>query len=326
MLRARLGLQPAEASGDSYDARLASAVSEYQTVHGLSQSGRADHETIASLNAGARQYESIIRLNLDRARVLPNPAIQRFVLVDSAGAQLWTVDSFELRDPMRVIVGKPEMATPQLAGFIRFAVTNPYWNVPPDLVRYSIAPKVLQDGIGTLAQRRMEILTGWSPDARTLAPEAVDWAMVAAGGSNVRLRQLPGAGNVMGAVKFMLPNRLGIYLHDTWDKSGFARSDRRLSSGCVRVGDATRLAAWLFEGDPPPLGQGPAEHRVDLPRPVPVYILHLTALPDKGGIRFQKDGYGLDAGLLAADTVGARAETRKPPFRQGALGKMLNSR
>jgi murein L,D-transpeptidase YcbB/YkuD len=33
---------------------------------------------------------------------------------------------------------------------------------------------------------------------------------------------------------------------------------------------------------------------------VPVYILHLTALPDKGGIRFQKDGYGFDAGLLAA--------------------------
>jgi murein L,D-transpeptidase YcbB/YkuD len=55
----------------------------------------------------------------------------------------------------------------------------------------------------------------------------------------------------MGAVKFMMPNRLGIYLHDFPDRALFGRSDRRLSSGCVRLADAPRLLAWLYRGRPP---------------------------------------------------------------------------
>ena len=36
---------------------------------------------------------------------------------------------------MRVIVGKRGMPTPLMAGLIRYATLNPYWNLPPDLIR-----------------------------------------------------------------------------------------------------------------------------------------------------------------------------------------------
>jgi hypothetical protein len=36
---------------------------------------------------------------------------------------------------MRVIVGKPRMQTPAMAGYIRYVTLNPWWNVPPDLAR-----------------------------------------------------------------------------------------------------------------------------------------------------------------------------------------------
>jgi murein L,D-transpeptidase YcbB/YkuD len=85
----------------------------------------------------------------------------------------------------------------------------------------------------------------------------------------------------MGSVKFMMPNRLGIYLHDTPDKSLFARADRRLSSGCVRVADAGRLERWLFAGRAP-TPSGTPEERAYLPRPVPVYITYLTGPPPTG--------------------------------------------
>jgi murein L,D-transpeptidase YcbB/YkuD len=109
------------------------------------------------------------------------------------------------------------------------------------------------------------------------------------------MRQRPGGSNVMGAIKFMLPNRLGIYLHDFPDKSLFAREERRLSSGCVRLADAPRLARFLFRGAAPrPAGPDP-EQRVDLPEPVPVYITYLTALPDPvRGVVPQRDVYARD--------------------------------
>ena len=89
---------------------------------------------------------------------------------------------------------------------------------------------------------------------------------------------------MMGRIKFMMPNDLGVYLHDTPLRHFFARADRRISSGCVRLEDAPRLARWLFR--PAAAARAArAEQRVDLPEAVPVYITYLTALPSRGGDR-----------------------------------------
>jgi murein L,D-transpeptidase YcbB/YkuD len=63
------------------------------------------------------------------------------------------------------------------------------------------------------------------------------------------------------------------------------------------VEDTRRLARWLFRGEDVQAAGSAPEQRVDLPEPVPVYILHLTARPGPGGIVFQPDGYGRDAAL-----------------------------
>jgi L,D-transpeptidase YcbB len=98
---------------------------------------------------------------------------------------------------------------------------------------------------------------------------------------------------MMGRIKFMLPNRLGIYLHDTPDRAAFARSDRRLSSGCVRVEDAERLARWLIPGALPAATRMP-EQQVQLPQPVPVYITYLTAIPAEDRLVLLPDPYSRD--------------------------------
>jgi murein L,D-transpeptidase YcbB/YkuD len=128
----------------------------------------------------------------------------------------------------------------------------------------------------------------------------VDWRAAAAGKIKLRMRQLPGGANVMGAMKFMMPNELGIYLHDFPEKSLFAKAERSISSGCVRVEDAARLAAWLFGGAAPQPRGGAPEQEVDLPEPVPVYLTYLTVLPAKGGgLLFTADKYRRDAAALA---------------------------
>ncbi len=249
--------------------------------------------------------QRLIRINMERARLI-QPQGERYVIVDTAGAQLWLIENGKIRDRMRVIVGKPGQETPTMAGFIRFAVLNPYWNLPPDLARDRVARRVLRQGTGFIKRERLEILSDWSAAARPIHPGAVNWKAVAAGRLKLRVRQLPGSDNVMGAIKFMMPNRLGIYLHDTPNKAAFAAPDRRLSAGCVRVEDAERLARWLFAGKSPRPRGAEAEQRVDLPAPVPVYITYLTALPAADGrIHFQADVYGRDRALLAQGAAGA---------------------
>jgi murein L,D-transpeptidase YcbB/YkuD len=237
--------------------------------------------------------EEAIQANLDRARLIPALG-GRYVIVDTGSARLWMIDGGRVEGPMRVIVGKQGMQTPTMAGYIRYVTLNPWWNVPPDLARER-ARRVLKSGPGILQRENMELLSDWSDRPRVIQASQVDWKAVASGKTSLRMRQRPGGGNVMGAMKFMLPNSLGIYLHDFPDKSLFARSDRRISSGCVRLEDAPRLARFLFGGSAPrPSGPAP-EQQVDLPEPVPVYIIYLTALPDPSrGVALQRDVYARD--------------------------------
>jgi len=244
----------------------------------------------AGPGAKSEKQRVSILANLDRARAIP-VTTGRQVIVDTASARLWMVDGGRVEGPMRVIVGKPGMQTPSMAGFIRYATLNPWWNLPPDLAR-DRAKRIVREGPGLVARENLEILSDWSDRARPIPAKAVNWSAVAAGRRSLRMRQRPGGANVMGAVKFMLPNDLGIYLHDFPDKSLFARGDRRLSSGCVRLADAPRLGRFLFGGEAPrPNGPRP-EQRVDLPTPVPVYITYLTVLPGgPDGLTFQPDSY-----------------------------------
>jgi murein L,D-transpeptidase YcbB/YkuD len=287
-LRRRLGLP--EAGGA--DAALAAKLREFQTAHALPASGRPDAATIAALNRGAAHYERLITANIERARAIPAAPGRRYILVDTGSAQLWTVEDGRLTDRMKVIVGKRDMQTPEMAGLIRYAVLNPYWNLPPDLIRRR-AQGAVRRGPGAITAERLQVLSDWSPQARTLNPRQVDWRAVAAGRRLVNMRQLPGAQNMMGRVKFMLPNELGIYLHDTPLRQLFAGADRRQSSGCIRLEDAQRLGRWLFRG-PMPRPSGAPEQNVDLPEPVPVYITYLTVLPTPSGVLFRPDSYGRD--------------------------------
>lgn len=288
-LRTRLGL--AEEGG--YDKALSAAVRQYKLAHGLPATAVADAATLASLNQPRGEEERRIRVNLERARLLPwNQA--RHIVVDAVSQRLWLYEGGFVRDTMKVVVGKPAEPTPMLAGFIRYAALNPYWNVPPDLVKDRVASHVLTGGLGYLKTAGYEVLSDWSDNPHTVDPATVDWEAVATGKLEIPVRQLPGPANMMGAMKFMFPNDFGVYLHDTPDKSLFGDADRRKSSGCVRLEDARRLAKWLF-GTVPTAPPTAREVHVPLAAPVPVYITYLTVAPEAGGLAFRGDVYQRDS-------------------------------
>lgn len=201
------------------------------------------------------------------------PERGRYVLVDAASARLYMIEDGRVEDSMRVIVGKPDTPTPALKDVINYATLNPYWHVPPDLARSLIAVNVLKLGHTYLTQHGYEVVSSFAPDARVIPADSVDWKAVAAGNARIHVRELPGPANSLGHFKFDLPNGDGIYLHDTPRKDLFAKDERDLSHGCVRLEDAARLARWLLGKDPP--AALTPEQNVLLPQPVPITISYL---------------------------------------------------
>jgi murein L,D-transpeptidase YcbB/YkuD len=294
-LRTRLGLP----AGDKYDVSLAAQVKEFQSIHGIKADGIAGAGTVEALNRGASYYEQIIMINMERARRLPAPEEQRkYVLVDAGDARLSMWENGRKIDEMKVVVGKSETATPMMAAYIKYASVNPYWNVPPELVRNLIGPRIVAQGISYLTDREYEVLTGYGDDAKTIDPHDVDWQAVVDGRQDVVLRRLPSPANSMGMMKFMLPNYFGIYLHDSPEKEHFTKNELWISNGCVRVEDYKRFASWLFDGYVPKGKSPKVEEEVDLPRPVPVYMTYLTVQPSAGGVQFLDDHYGRDQHLM----------------------------
>ncbi|MCY7398389.1 MAG: L,D-transpeptidase family protein [Sphingomonas bacterium] len=248
----------------------------------------------AALSGGGEP--SVIRANLERARAIP--AAGRFIMVDAAAARLYMYEDGRVTDSMKVIVGKPQYATPMIASRIHYATLNPYWHVPDHLVRELVAVNVVKQGANYLKARGYEVVSEYSENAEVLSPSSVDWKAVAAGQATVKIRQLPGATNSMGSVKFSFANGEGIYLHDTPDKALFAKEQRTLSNGCVRLEDAPKLARWLMGSDPHAMSSRPEQH-VRLPKAVPIYITYLTANAAGGSLSYVDDVYGRDHQELA---------------------------
>jgi len=237
--------------------------------------------------------------NLERIRQIPDQRNGRHIIVDAAHARLWMYEGDKAVDSMRVVVGKPQKQTPAYAGYIRSAYLNPYWNVPPDMVRSIIARNVLNQGMGYLKRQGYEVTTAYGAEGDPIDPLTIDWAAVQRGDDKIFVRQKPGPRNSMGTMKYEFPNPHGIYLHDTPEKETLEAAGRQESAGCIRLEDAKRLGSWLMEGDIQKLGDAP-EQKIELPQPVPMYITYLTAqVGDDGQIAFGPDPYSRDGVALA---------------------------
>ena len=168
-------------------------------------------------------------------------------------------------------------------------------------------PKLRED-IYDLASRCFEVVDTQG-DSVVRDPSSIDWDDVDSAELTYRVRQRSGENNSLGLVKFMFPNRFNIYLHDTSSRKLFDRPVRTLSHGCVRVEDPVQLADFVLEDqegwDERKIREAMEDSKakrgrmVPLERPVPVYLLYLTAFVREGELQFRNDPYGKDRRAMA---------------------------
>ena len=280
-LRRRLAAEdPALSAGPAdapADAALIRALQRYQAANGLPATGLLDGATIAALNVPALSRAAQIRANLERLRWLPRAEPATRIDVNTAAAVTDYVVDGKLAMHMLSASGRAGGdETPMLASEISAIVLNPPWNVPDGIAQEEILPK------GQAYLHRMGFVM-----------------------KEGRLVQKPGPEAALGQVKFDFENPYAVYLHDTPAKAAFAKSQRAVSHGCVRLAQAIPLAKAVLANEPgwsaarvdETLATGETV-RVELARRTPVRLLHLTAFPENGRTAFRPDIYGWDVQLL----------------------------
>lgn len=308
-LRARLQATgelgpPAPGTEEQFDAAVEEAVKAFQRRHGLEPDGKVGGRTLAELRVPVEARIGQLLVNLERWRWMPPDFGTRHVRVNVAAFELEAVQPDQPPLRMRVIAGEPDWATPVLTDELSELVLNPDWAVPRRIASEDILPKLREDP-GAAARMGLQVRT---TNGEPVDASAVDWSALGEEPGPYRFGQAAGPGNPLGRLKFVLPNRFRVYLHDTPGKKHFELAERALSHGCVRVEEPERLAAFLLAG-----AEGWSEERlkaeldtgktqtVALPSPVPVHLLYWTAfVTEDGQVHFRRDIYRRDARVREA--------------------------
>ena len=310
-VRARLAAQDEVVAGvpaTLFDDRLEEAVRRFQARHGLAADGIVGEATVRALNVPASDRTRQITLNLERWRWLPRDLGPRYVTVNAADATLRVVEDDRTVLTSRVVVGDLKHPTPVVQARLDAVILNPKWNLPTSIAAREILPR-LRENRRYLAENDIVIMERRESDPFGFA---VDWSVISSEAFPFRLQQQPGPDNPLGRIKFDVPNRFDVYLHDTPTRTLFARPRRTGSHGCIRVERADELAAHVLADEtgrwtPERLEEaiaGGGSPRIPVARPLPVYILYWTAFVGPGGlVQFRDDVYGRDHRLAAALAV-----------------------
>lgn len=305
-LRARLGrMGYRSGSGATYDRALEQAVARFQADHSLIPDGVAGPATMAAVDTPASTRLMQVVLGLERMRWLNKPLGRRHIIVNEAAFKVNVFDRGRSVYESRVVVGQPgRWRTPEFQDRMTHMVVNPSWYVPASIAGREYLP-LLKQNPNALARQEMEMTDA---SGRVVNPATVDFSRYDKDNFPFSLRQKPSAGNALGKVKFLFPNKHAIYLHDTPAKSLFNRDLRAFSHGCVRVHKPTELAYLLLSwqtSDPRGLFDRTVasgkETRIDLKEPVPIYLVYRTTYVDPDGkVKFAADTYRVDAKLWKA--------------------------
>ncbi len=295
-------LNDSDFSNTFFDETLEEAVKLFQTRHSLKSDGIVGPMTLAAINTPIAQKISLMKLNIERLRWLTGES-EDFIVANIPEFTLTLYRENSPKITMKTVVGRRKRPTPMISDMMSYAVLNPYWRAPETIVRDDILPKLKAgkfdylEKIGVTVSRSMD--GNESVDMRS-----IDWNRFDGGDLPFIFMQKPGPRNYLGFVKFMFPNDLDIYIHDTPESHIFEYEERTMSSGCIRVEKPVELFHALFADEDNNRWSYKQivkeiiknrEREVGLAEPMPVYILYMTAYADeKGRVHFLPDIYGYD--------------------------------
>jgi murein L,D-transpeptidase YcbB/YkuD len=167
-------------TGKQYKGCLVDAVKKFQARHGLEAVGFIGKMTRKALNASAEEKVAKLKLNLDRIKWIKRDNDEYHIYVNIPSFSMYMYEGKEVIRSMRVITGRKGHETPIFYGRVRTIVLNPYWRIPPSIIRHETVPKLQKDP-GYTNKKHIEIHTGYSDagngvlPCRDQAPQGFIW-------------------------------------------------------------------------------------------------------------------------------------------------------
>ena len=258
--------------------------------------GQAANAGASNSAASSSFYK--LALNAQRLRIIPS--FNNGIFVNIPSYQLFYFRDGNLALQSKVIVGRDDRRTPVMYSKLSNVVVNPPWNVPTTILTKDIVPKLARNP--ALADSlNYEIFDG---AGNKVNPRSVNWSQyINAKSVPYRIRQKAGDDSALGRYKFNMPSSNAIYLHDTPNRGLFGRTDRALSSGCVRVEQADALATILLKEagwSVDKKGQVLASQKTtsaQIRSDNPVYLYYVTSWVENGTVYSLPDIYKLDTNI-----------------------------
>jgi len=312
-----------------FDESLKEAVQKFQARHGLTANGIVGAETLKELNINASERAKQLTATIERCKKMTPVQGNRYILINITDFTLNLIEDGKPVLNMPVIVGKTTQQTPEFDGLITNVIINPAWSVPYSIASKEYLPK-LKKNPGYLSRSRMRVYRA----NQRIDPSTINWSSYSERNFPLLLRQDPGPGNSLGRIKFMFTNPHDIYLHDTTTKKLFQRFPRAFSHGCIRVKDPIDLAVYLMQETPmgseeaikSAISKG-ATRTLNLPSPIPINIVYVTAWVDsEGTVQFRPNIYNrklAGPGEVVAKNYSATKTTDAPKTDQKKEGAEL---
>jgi murein L,D-transpeptidase YcbB/YkuD len=295
-------------NSDLYDEELKEKVEDFQKAHGLAADGLIGVRSFDAINQTRTQKLIKLIANLERRRWVRRPMSLRYVAVNIPQMELKAVENGQVAFEMPVIVGRTTRPTMSFVDEIVGIRFNPSWYVPDTIKSEDYLPQLQKDP-NALNDHGIKFRVKNEGGFKNVSSADIDWSKVdEVGLKNIQMFQDAGGDNALGTIRVLMPNRYDIYLHDTNAPKLFAKDDRTLSSGCVRMAEPRRMANFVLGAN-----RDWSDDRIDsylvkgklievkAAHPVPVYLFYYTAWMDKKGeIVIANDVYGADLRLVQA--------------------------
>ncbi len=215
-----------------FDSVMLEAINKVRLKTGQFIDTEIGNNTIRALNYSIADYINKIDANLERLRWKPaKPLGSKYIRINVADMMLGAYKNDTLVITMKVCVGKaPANKTPFLQSEIDKIILNPSWSIPRSIAVKETSVMAAKDS-NYLKRNRIKVFANGSQ----INPANADWIAMQNRQIKYLLVQDPGGHNALGRIKFSFQNPFAVYLHDTNAKKAFARHNRAVSHGCVRL-------------------------------------------------------------------------------------------
>lgn len=260
-----------------YSEELQEFVKKAQTQKGLNPTGIIDFNTwfilydqpstwrLQTVQEAVSNWEKIKEKDLPKSN-------NKMIVVNIPSMMLHVYDKSSTGEytkafSMKVVIGSTAHKTPLNDLNIVSLKYNPTWTPTNNIVKRSAFDK---NGNVKIKWLESNDITIYGPDQEIIPHEEL---------ANYDFRELKfiqpaGDGNSLGLLKFETNSKENIYLHDTNAKKYFGFNVRAYSSGCIRVENYAKLAAYLLNKDEEYIAKQIAKNNTfwEKVKTVPVYF------------------------------------------------------